>query len=153
MAVPTVFQGGAPGRKGGVRVLAATCGWTDHGGMPKLVLMPLFDGLQSLDLTGPLEVFTGAARYLASDHYRVLTASVGGGPIRTHSGLHITPGVDLLAAPRPHTIVVPGGFGTRDPQPELVAWLRSHAKKAARVVSVCSGAFLLAEAGLLAGRK
>jgi transcriptional regulator GlxA family with amidase domain len=121
--------------------------------MPKLVLMPLFHGLQSLDLTGPLEVFTGAARYLDSDHYRVLTASVGGVPIRTHSGLHITPDVDLLAAPRPHTIVVPGGLGTRDPQPELVAWLRSNAKKAARVVSVCSGAFLLAEAGLLAGRR
>jgi transcriptional regulator GlxA family with amidase domain len=121
--------------------------------MPKLVLMPVFDGIQSLDLTGPLEVFTGAARYVGNNHYEVRTASVGGVPIRSHSGLHITPDIDLLAAPKPHTIVVPGGHGTRLPQPELIAWLRTNAKKATRVVSVCSGAFLLAEAGLLAGRR
>jgi transcriptional regulator GlxA family with amidase domain len=121
--------------------------------MSKLVLFPIFDGLQSLDLTGPLEVFTGAARYLGRTQYTVLTASVGGVPIRTHSGLRITPDLDLLAAPRAHTVVVPGGSGTRQPLPELITWLRCEAAGANRVVSVCSGAFLLAEAGLLAGRR
>ncbi|MEV4320466.1 GlxA family transcriptional regulator [Actinocrispum sp. NPDC049592] len=121
--------------------------------MGKLVLFPVYDGLQSLDLTGPLEVFTGASRYLGRDYYSVLTASVGGGPVRTHSGLCITPDVDLLSAPPAHTIVVPGGFGTRGPQPEIVAWLRANGPGASRLVSVCSGAFLLARAGLLNGRK
>jgi transcriptional regulator GlxA family with amidase domain len=121
--------------------------------MPKLVLMPVFDGLQTLDLTGPLEVFSGAARYLSNQHYEVLTASLGGVPVRSHSGLRITPDIDLRAAPRPHTIVVPGGLGTRKPHPELVEWLRTNADQAKRVVSICSGAFLLAEAGLLAGRR
>ncbi|MBP2320551.1 transcriptional regulator GlxA family with amidase domain [Kibdelosporangium banguiense] len=121
--------------------------------MAKVVLIPLFDGIQSLDVTGPLEVFTGAGRYLHRDAYKVLTASVGGGVIRSASGLRITPDVGLWDAPRPHTIVVPGGAGTKDGQPEIVEWLRQKAEAAERIVSVCSGAFLLAEAGLLNGRK
>jgi transcriptional regulator GlxA family with amidase domain len=50
-------------------------------------------------------------------------------------------------------LIVPGGQGSRQPDPELVAWLRDHAPQAERLVSVCTGAFLLAEAGLLAGRR
>ncbi|GAB3872498.1 hypothetical protein GCM10029964_011000 [Kibdelosporangium lantanae] len=121
--------------------------------MPKLVLMPVFDGLQTLDLTGPLEVFTGASRYLGSNHYEVVTASVGGRPIVSRSGLRIVPDLDIADAPRPHTLVVPGGYGTQDPQPDLIAWLRASAPKATRIVSVCSGAFLLAQAGLLDGHR
>jgi len=121
--------------------------------MPKLVLMPVFDGLQTLDLTGPLEVFTGASRYLGSHHYDVVTASVDGGPVMSRSGLRILPDVNLADAPNAHTIVVPGGYGTQDPQPALVAWLRANAPKATRIVSVCSGAFLLAQAGLLDGHR
>ncbi|RSM56847.1 GlxA family transcriptional regulator [Kibdelosporangium aridum] len=121
--------------------------------MSKLVLIPLFNGIQSLDVTGPLEVFTGAARYAGRNVYEVMTASVGGGVIRSSSGLRITPDIDLYAAPQPHTLIVPGGYGTLDGQPELVEWFREHAMKAERVVSVCSGVFLLAEAGLLSGRR
>jgi transcriptional regulator GlxA family with amidase domain len=121
--------------------------------MSKVVLFLLFDGIQSLDVTGPLEVFTGASRYLGRQAYEVVTASVGGGVIRSASGLRITPDVDLWRAPRPHTLVVPGGMGTLDGQPDIVEWLRLNAKRSDRIISVCSGAFLLAEAGLLAGRK
>ncbi|MCE7008235.1 DJ-1/PfpI family protein [Kibdelosporangium philippinense] len=121
--------------------------------MSKLVLIPLFDGIQSLDVTGPLEVFTGAARYAGRNTYEVITASVGGGVIRSSSGLRITPDIDLYEAPEPHTLLVPGGYGTLDGQPELVDWFREHAMKAERVVSVCSGVFLLAQAGLLSGRR
>nr|WP_042194092.1 GlxA family transcriptional regulator [Kibdelosporangium sp. MJ126-NF4]CEL21081.1 Transcriptional regulator, AraC family [Kibdelosporangium sp. MJ126-NF4] len=117
--------------------------------MPKLVLIPLYDGVQSLDVTGPLEVFSGAGRKV----YDVITASVGGTAIRCTSGLRITPDVDLDDAPPPHTLIVPGGYGTLDGQPKLVDWVRRNAMKAERVVSVCSGAFLLAEAGLLSGRR
>jgi transcriptional regulator GlxA family with amidase domain len=49
--------------------------------------------------------------------------------------------------------VVPGGQGTRKPPPEIVAWLREHGRAPARIMSVCTGAFLLAEAGLLDDRK
>ena len=51
----------------------------------------------------------------------------------------------------PDTLVVPGGYGTRVPHPELVDWLRRVAPATTRLVSVCTGAFLLAEAGLLDG--
>jgi transcriptional regulator GlxA family with amidase domain len=116
------------------------------------VLIVLFDDVQSLDVTGPLEVFTSAGN-LRPHTYRITTASVGGHPVRTSSGLTITPDTDLRHTEAPHTLVVPGGPGSRQPQPELVAWLRANAPAAARLVSVCTGAFLLAEAGLLTGRR
>ena len=64
------------------------------------------------------------------------------------------PGEDLgeLRVPRPDLLIVPGGEGSRRADPELVGWL-PHARQANRLVSVCTGAFLLAEAGLLDGRR
>ncbi len=110
------------------------------------VQIVLFDGVQSLDVTGPLEVFAYAG------DYRVTTASIGGEPIRTHSGLRITPD-GALTEPTMDTLVVPGGPGTRRPQPAVVAWLRAYGHTPARIMSVCTGAFLLADAGLLDDRK
>lgn len=120
-----------------------------HGGVQtRSVFIVLFDGVQSLDVTGPLEVFTGAG-----NGYEVGTAAVGGCPIRTSSGLTITPDLDLLEVSEADILVVPGGVGTRCPAADLVAWLRRVAPRAGCVVSVCTGAFLLAEAGLLDGRR
>ncbi len=116
---------------------------------PRTVLVLLFEQVQSLDVTGPVEVFSGAGE--AS--YRVLTASYDGAPVRTSSGLTLTPDHALADAPPAHTLVVPGGDGTRDPDPRLIAWLREHAPHVSRTVSVCTGAFLLARAGLLDGRR
>jgi transcriptional regulator GlxA family with amidase domain len=123
------------------------------------VLIVLFDGVQSLDVTGPLEVFTGAAGHQPAGDggraYEVTTGSMGGGPVTSSSGLGLVPAGDLreVRAARIDTLVVPGGEGTRAPNTELVAWLRSAAPRVRRVASVCTGAFLLAEAGLLVGKK
>jgi transcriptional regulator GlxA family with amidase domain len=126
------------------------------------VLIPVFDGVQSLDVTGPLEAFTIAGGYA------IRTASLGGGAVRTTSGLQITPDADLRelnlrgsglgeVGPRGDSAVdlllVPGGAGARRRDPELVAWLRENAPMAPRLASVCTGAFLLAAAGLLDGRR
>ncbi|MEU6116682.1 GlxA family transcriptional regulator [Streptomyces sp. NPDC047117] len=119
---------------------------------PHDVLAVLFDGVQSLDVTGPLEVFTGAG-HCVPGAYRVRTATFDGTPVRTSSGLRITPDLALSDAAPPDTLLVPGGQGTRDPDPRLVDWLRTHAQRAGRKVSVCTGAFLLAAAGLLDGRR
>jgi transcriptional regulator GlxA family with amidase domain len=112
--------------------------------------------VQSLDVTGPLEVFAVANRFPA-DHpetsYRLRTVSVDGAPVRTTSGLHITPDLDLASATAPDTLIAPGGAGSRSPHPAVIYWLRRVAPATRRLVSVCTGTFLLAEAGLLAGRR
>ncbi len=117
------------------------------------MLIPLFDGVQSLDVTGPLEVFAGANSWRSRPYYDIRTASLGGGPVRTSSGLRLAPDGDLREAGPPDLLIVPGGAGARHADPELVGWLEAHGREAERLVSVCTGAFLLAEAGLLDGRQ
>ncbi|MFI0790736.1 GlxA family transcriptional regulator [Streptomyces lydicus] len=116
------------------------------------VLVVLFDGVQALDVTGPVEVFNGADRG-APGAYRIRTAALDAAPVRTTSGLTLVPDLALADAPAPHTLLVPGGEGTRTPDPRLTAWLRGNAHRARRKVSVCSGALLLAGTGLLDGRR
>ncbi|MGW2717063.1 GlxA family transcriptional regulator [Streptomyces sp. NPDC001492] len=120
----------------------------------RTVLLVLFDGVQSLDVTGPLEVFAGAELHTPGT-YRLRTASLDGAPVRTSSGLTLVPDHGLADAPAPHTLLVPGGQGTRRPvrDPRLSDWLRTNGPRAERLVSVCTGAILLAEAGLLDGRR
>ncbi|OKJ93560.1 AraC family transcriptional regulator [Streptomyces sp. CB03234] len=118
------------------------------------VLVVLFDGVQSLDVTGPVEVFAGADHVAGRPTpYPIRTASLDGAPVRTQSGLRLAADGPLADAPRPHTLLVPGGDGTRDPDPRLIDWLRGQAPYAERLVSVCTGSVLLAEAGLLDGRR
>ncbi|MFJ7157891.1 GlxA family transcriptional regulator [Streptomyces sp. NPDC101118] len=119
----------------------------------RTVLVVLFDGVQSLDVTGPVEVFAGASVGRPGDGYEIRTASLGGAPVRTSSGLTLVPDLDLADAPRPHTLLVPGGPGTRNIDPRLADWLRERGPGTPRLMSVCSGALLLAAAGLLDGRR
>lgn len=116
------------------------------------VLVVLFDDVQSLDVTGPVEVFAGAGHF-GGGGYPIQTASLDGDPVRTQSGLRLLPDTTLDAVNPPHTLLVPGGGGTRGPDPRLIDWLREHAPRAERLVSVCTGALLLAEAGLLDGHR
>lgn len=129
----------------------------------RTVLIVLYDQVQALDVTGPLEVFDGANRWRShrgdGPCYDIRTASLGGGIVRTSSGLRLTPDEDLRSAQvpdghrGPDLLIVPGGEGSRRADPELVRWLRTHGPAARRLVSVCTGAFLLAETGLLDGRR
>jgi transcriptional regulator GlxA family with amidase domain len=128
----------------------------------RTVLIALFEDVQSLDVTGPLEVFADARDHRGGHAYRVRTASLGGAQVRTSSGLALVPDGDLRQHDRqgqdaqevpPDLLIIPGGKGARHPDPELVAWVRAHAPRARRVASVCTGAFLLAAAGLLDGRR
>jgi transcriptional regulator GlxA family with amidase domain len=121
------------------------------------VAVALFDGVQSLDVTGPLEVFDGGNTWQAetggAPAYEITTVSAGGRPVRTSSGLTLVPDADLRDVSSCDLLLVPGGKGTTVPDAELIDWIRLRAPRAARVVSVCSGAFLLAEAGVLDGRR
>ncbi|MGV9315919.1 GlxA family transcriptional regulator [Streptomyces sp. NPDC003691] len=120
----------------------------------RTVLAVLYDGVQSLDLTGPVEVFAGAGWAVGHPSvYPLRTASPGGRPVRTSSGLTLLPDTALETAPVPHTLLVPGGADGDNCPPDVVGWLREHGPKAERLVSVCSGSFLLAAAGLLDGHR
>ena len=124
---------------------------------PRTVLFVLFDDVQSLDITGPLEVFTGANMFREAHgddpYYRTRTASFGGNPVRTSSGLTITPDADLREEPTPEVLLIPGLISPDAVDPALIEWLSTHGKKARQLVSVCTGARLLADAGLLSGRR
>ncbi|MEU8734263.1 MULTISPECIES: GlxA family transcriptional regulator [Streptomyces] len=119
----------------------------------RTVLVLLFDDVQSLDVTGPVEVFAGAETHTPGT-YRIRTASLDGAPVRTSSGLTVVPDQALTGdLPEPDTLVVPGGQGSRNPDPRLIAWLSERGPGVRRLVSVCTGAILLARAGLLDGRR
>ncbi|MFF4182596.1 GlxA family transcriptional regulator [Streptomyces sp. NPDC001691] len=118
------------------------------------VLVVLFDDVQSLDVTGPAEVFGAAGRAVGDRAaYRVRFASLDGAPVASHSGLRLMADSALTDAGPADTLLVPGGDGALAPDPALLDWLREHGPRAHRLVSVCTGSLLLAEAGLLDGRR
>ncbi len=116
-----------------------------------------YDGAQSLDLVGPFEVFRMANYYSGTQTYQIMLVSPRGGDIVANSGLRLAGAIALKDVPRDLvTILVAGGDerGVRGAvDSEIVAWVRSRAKRTPRVGSVCSGAFVLAAAGLLDGRR
>jgi transcriptional regulator GlxA family with amidase domain len=114
------------------------------------------DGVQGLDVTGPMEVFAVANRFGA--RYEVFLISATGAPIRTHAGPELGPAVAMEGTPAGlDTLVVAGGCEAvmREAQHDrrIFPWLHRQATSARRVVSICTGAFVLAAAGLLAGRR
>jgi transcriptional regulator GlxA family with amidase domain len=123
---------------------------------PRRIAIVAFEGVQALDITGPSEVFSLADRATADPTYAIELIARDGAPIRTSSGIEITPHSSLDETTGPiDTLVVPGGQGTRAAADdrELINWLRLAARRSRRVTSVCTGAFLLARAGLLEGRR
>jgi transcriptional regulator GlxA family with amidase domain len=120
------------------------------------VVVIAFPGVQSLDVTGPVEVFASANDRERRREYAITLASADGRPVRTSSGLSLVPDAAVSDVRGPvDTLVVAGGDGTAAALADrvLIAAVGRLARRARRVTSVCSGAFLLAEAGLLDGRR
>ncbi|MBM9467965.1 GlxA family transcriptional regulator [Nakamurella leprariae] len=123
---------------------------------PREVVMFLFDGAQPLDVTGPYDAFNGAARVsssLTDPPYVVRIATIGGRPVRLVGGLMVVPDLDIDDVGRTDILLVPGGPGAETPDPEVAQRLRRLGPDARRLTSVCTGALLLAEAGLLDGKR
>ena len=121
--------------------------------LPRQVVLLAFDGVQALDLTGPCDVF-GLADPEGGQY--TLTVVATEPIVRCSSGLQITPHASLSAAPgRIDTLIVPGASQDRGRNVDepVIAWIRQASSQARRVASVCTGAFLLARAGLLHGRR
>jgi transcriptional regulator GlxA family with amidase domain len=116
-----------------------------------------FDEVEVLDLSGPFEVFSVAARVARRTSggpppFEVVTISRDGGPVRARGGLVLLPAHGLAGTPRLDLIIVPGGVvAAVERDPMITGWLRDRAREAELVASVCTGAFVLAAAGLLEG--
>ncbi len=123
---------------------------------PRLVQLVVFDGFQLLDLSGPADVFNAAAVLSGKSLYEVEIAATRPGPVRAFSGLEVRATRALGDSPtRVDTLIVTGGL-TFDParaDTALIEGIRGSARRTRRIGSVCAGAFLLAEAGLLTGRR
>ena len=116
-----------------------------------------YPGVQSLDVVGPFEVFSMANRFGERQFYEVLLASPTGGDIVCNSGVTLAGSTALKDLPQGlDTILIGGGdnaglISMRDPS--VVDWLNRQVETTRRVGSVCSGAFVLAAAGVLDGRR
>lgn len=126
---------------------------------PRRVVLLAFEQMNLLDLSGPLQALASANRLHAgrgSPLYNTCVASAHGGLITTSSGLPImTVAIASLDRVAIDTLIVPGGAKGDDFQspPELVSWIARRAPRVRLLCSVCTGAFLLAAAGLLDGRQ
>lgn len=123
----------------------------------RTIAILVFPGVQSLDVSGPMDVFAEANRFLSpADHYRLLVIGTERGEIRCSNGLQITAHQHYSEAEQSYDLVLVAGGPDLARQPAdgaVSAWLRQSAARSARIASVCNGAFLLAHAGLLAGKS
>lgn len=125
--------------------------------VPRQVALIGYRGAQSLDITGPFEVFAMANRFGAVKAYEPIVASLDGGEIVCNSGLALADSVAIKDLPAElDTILVAGGdeeglLAMRGSG--VVEWLNERADSTRRIGSVCSGAFVLAAAGMLDGRR
>lgn len=123
----------------------------------------IFDGVEVLDFAGPFEVFSRtrltpgieARRSDTDAPFEVFTVGPTRDAVLATGGLKVVPAFALGDAPRIDLMLVPGGFGTRAllNDEAMIDWIRHAAGRAQYVTSVCTGALLLAKAGLLANRR
>ncbi|MGH8081591.1 MAG: DJ-1/PfpI family protein [Lysobacter sp.] len=107
----------------------------------------LFDGVQIIDFAGPYEVFGNAG-------FGVTTVSADGKPVQTAMGLKVTPDSSFADAPQFDVLLVPGGdVDEAQKNAQILDFIRARSQPARQVLSVCTGAFILGETGLLDGLK
>ncbi len=110
----------------------------------------LFEGFETLDVFGPLQIFGNAP-----DVFEIFTVAPASGPVRSRQGQQVVAEYELHGCPEPDALLVPGGWGTRElvDDPRFIEWLAARGRDASLTMSVCTGAALIARAGLLDGRR
>ncbi len=123
--------------------------------MARNVAILIFDDAEVLDFCGPFEVFSVTGRSDAEQPFRVYTVAEKRGPVLARNGLSVNPDYALAGCPRPDILIVPGGIGTRRAMknPAILDWVKQRAGEVELLLSVCTGALVLAAAGLLDGQR
>lgn len=121
---------------------------------PLEIVILAYEQANVVDITGPLQVFSVSTPWLQEQGhagYRCRVLSVAGGPVTTSSGLPlVTESLASVADQAINTLIVPGGSGAESEEAgALVPWMRAQFPRVRRLCSVCTGAFPLAETGLL----
>jgi transcriptional regulator GlxA family with amidase domain len=117
------------------------------------VAILIFDEVEVLDFCGPFEVFSVTGRRNDTTPFNVYTVAESARPILARNNLSINPAHTFPDCPRPDILLVPGGYGTRKEMHNevLTGWVKRSAESAELLLSVCTGALILAKAGLLEG--
>jgi transcriptional regulator GlxA family with amidase domain len=123
--------------------------------MKRNVAILIFPDAEVLDFAGPFEVFAVTDELRGYGTFNVFTVAESPAPLRARNGLTVVPDHTLASCPTPHILIVPGGFGTRRllELPPVLKWVRTASAGAELVMSVCTGAIVLARAGLLDGLR
>ncbi|SDH23242.1 MULTISPECIES: DJ-1/PfpI family protein [unclassified Duganella] len=121
--------------------------------MTRIVGIYVFDNVEVLDFAGPYEVFTCASRVAGGvAPFAVRTIAATRAPVRARAGLEVHPEASFADIGPVDVLIVPGGVVTAElARPEVMDWMANMARECELVASVCTGALLLAEAGLLDG--
>jgi transcriptional regulator GlxA family with amidase domain len=122
---------------------------------PRRIAMMIYPGIAPLDVTGPLQVF-GISNFLTKRQlYEIMTVAPTAEPVPTGLGFAMVPACAMTALPQPiDTLLVSGGSGPDTvTDPAILDWLARTAPKARRFGSICTGAFVLAAAGLIENKR
>ena len=124
------------------------------------VAIYVFPNIEVLDFAGPFEVFTTASRVNSRANpghlalFEVYTVAQSHNAVQARAGLRMLPDHTFATCPKPDLLLVPGGVVTAElANSEVINWVAHLSKSASVTASVCTGAFILAKAGLLTGRR
>ncbi len=123
--------------------------------IPRNVAILVFDDVEVLDFAGPHEVFAVAGDLIRPPPFYVYEVGLTPGPVIARGRLLAAPRYTIDDCPDPDILIIPGGMGTRPllKDRKLIEWIADRAEKVELLLSVCTGALLLAKAGLLAGKR